>query len=209
MSVIRFLGRVQLGSSALGSHMDVISWWLKLGQWQSWRWVGSSLFHCSLRASPSGLSPWAGLGFLKSCMASSSQTSWMAALVFNVSVSPSRPKQLHLFWSSLGDQAASLPARATGYKQLTSLLRFRGQANPTSQWEECQGSRKICGVGNVIAALFGNYSLASFRTNLSPTLVQSVPKVGHILPIPILDGNSLLRNLNSSASKTLAFPFVF
>ena len=57
MSVIRFLGRVQLGSSALGSHMDVISWWLKLGQWQSWRWVGSALFHCSLRASPSGLSP--------------------------------------------------------------------------------------------------------------------------------------------------------
>lgn len=33
MSVVRFLGRVQLGSSALGSHMDVMSWWLKLGQW--------------------------------------------------------------------------------------------------------------------------------------------------------------------------------
>lgn len=85
----------------------------------------------------------------------------------------------------------------------------REQANPTSQWEECQGSRKICGMGNVIAALFGNYSLASFSTNLSPTLVQSVPKVGHILPTPILNGNSLLRSLNSSASKTLSFPFVF
>lgn len=110
-----------------------------------------------------GFSTWTSLGFLTSWWPQGSQIACMMAQASGCKCFKKRQRQSYSSDLALGVMPVSLLPYIISYKQLTDPK--RGNTNPTSQWEGCQSSRKICGMGNVIAAIFGNYSLAPLGIN--------------------------------------------